>query len=311
MKWTRKICQGLAYYDTSPTQAESKVQPNTLVKPLAQRPALVFIHGVGLRAESWYQQLNFFSTHYRCYAVDMPGHGESPCLDKANLQLTDFASALTDFIDTVTDQPVILIGHSLGAMTALQTAISYQQHSKLVKSSSTASVNTDSNSNSDNPPNKLCAVVALNAIYQRPETAAQKVQQRADSLLNDIQQNVSDSPIQRWFANEPNYQTQAELCRHWLDTGSHLGYAKAYQMFAHLRGIDAADLAQIDIPTLFITGEEDANSSPQMSLAMADIVPHAKAVIIPHARHMAQMTHADAVNRALANFIAGCQGNCD
>lgn len=270
MKWSRKISDGIAYHyhDDASDSVDEKATP------------IVFIHGVGLRAESWQKQLSVFGERYRCYAIDMPGHGDSDLLPNPILTLQDFADVLTTFITNVVGKPAIIIGHSLGAMTALQTAVS--------------------------SPKVVCGVAALNAIYERPDEAAQNVQARAASLIDDLTQNVTDQPIARWFDGNPKYRSEAELCQNWLDEGNRLGYARAYQMFAHLRGINAADLKTITVPALFLTGELDVNSSAKMSLAMADLLPHANAVIVPDARHMTQMTHASAVNAALARFFAQC-----
>lgn len=275
MKWSRKTSDGIAYHYNSNDNASDSVN--------GKATPIVFIHGVGLRAESWNQQLSAFTERYRCYAIDMPGHGESELLPNPSLTLQNFTDVLKTFIDNVVGQPAIIVGHSLGAMTALQTAVSY--------------------------PQVVCGVAALNAIYERPDEAAQDVQARAESLLNNLDQNVTDQPIARWFDGDSQYRSEAELCRAWLDNGSRLGYARAYQMFAHLRGIAAADLKSITVPTLFLTGELDINSKPEMSLAMAELLPNAQAVIVPEARHMTQMTNANDVNAALATFFTQCESH--
>lgn len=277
MKWSRKISDGIAYYYSSNSSEDSG---NDSDNNHDKATPIVFIHGVGLRAESWYQQVTAFEDRYRCYVIDMPGHGESDLLTNPTLVLEDFAEALKTFITNVVGEPAIIVGHSLGAMTALQTAVSY--------------------------PEVVRGVGAFNAIYDRPDHAAQNVQTRAESLINDLDQNVTDQPIARWFDGNPQYDSEAELCRTWLNDGNRLGYAQAYQMFAHLRGIPAEELQTIRVPALLLTGEMDVNSSPKMSLTMASILPNANAVIVPEARHMTQMTHANAVNAALARFFAQC-----
>ncbi|MGP5546481.1 alpha/beta fold hydrolase [Psychrobacter alimentarius] len=274
MKWSREISNGIAYYSSGNQDSNHENDKTT---------PIVFVHGVGLRAESWYQQVSAFNDRYRCYVIDMPGHGESDLLPNPTLTLEDFAAALNNFIQNVVGEPAIIVGHSLGAMTALQTAVSY--------------------------PKIVRGVAAFNAIYNRPDNAAQDVQTRAESLLNDLEQNVTDKPIARWFDGNPQYDNEAELCRSWLNNGNRLGYAQAYQMFAHLRGIPAAELKTITVPALLLTGEMDINSSAKMSLTMADILPNANAVIVPEARHMTQMTHANAVNSALERFFSQCDSH--
>lgn len=273
MKWSRKTSNGIAYH-YSVNASDSVNEKST---------PIVFIHGVGLRAESWNQQLSVFIKHYHCYAIDMPGHGESDLLSNPVLTLEDFSDVLTTFINNVVGQPAIIVGHSLGAMMALQTAVS--------------------------SPKVVLGIAALNAIYNRPDEAAQNIQARAESLINDLNQNVTEQPIARWFDGNPKYRSEAELCQKWLDNGSRLGYARAYQMFAHLRGITKADLRSITVPALFLTGELDVNSKPEMSLAMANILPNADAIIVPEARHMTQMTHSNTVNATLAKFFTQCDSH--
>lgn len=270
INWRRQTANGLAYYCPHSYENSDNVGDSDKVP-------VVFIHGVGLRAESWYRQLPALATDFHCYAIDMPGHGSSELLTAPTLQLSDFSKATADFINHAIGKPAIIVGHSLGAMTALQTAISY--------------------------PSIVRGVAALNAIYERPNKAAQAVQARAISLLDNPEQNIADGPIFRWFNNDSQYHDDAELCRMWLTRGNRLGYARAYQMFAHLRGIDRGDLQQLTTPTLLLTGEWDFNSTPEMSQAMAAIIPNANAVIVPESRHMTQLTHANAVNTALTTFL--------
>lgn len=85
MEWSREISDGIAYYSSGNQDSNNKNDKTTPV---------VFVHGVGLRAESWYQQIAAFSDRYRCYAIDMPGHGESDLLPISTLTLEDFAAAL-------------------------------------------------------------------------------------------------------------------------------------------------------------------------------------------------------------------------
>lgn len=270
MRFQHKQHNGVAYYQ----QGDSGIP-------------VVFVHGVGLRAESWSAQFEYFADYdgICCYVIDLPGHGNSELLAQQTLALSDFATVLNHFIEEVIGRPAILVGHSLGAMTVLQTTVSH--------------------------PQNVLAVAALNAIYNRPTESAKAVQARAESLLADLSQDVSSGPIERWFAGNPLYNQQAELCRDWLNNGNRLGYARAYRMFASLTGITADDLASINCPSLFLTGELDFNSSPTMSKEMAAIVSQGQAVIVADSRHMTQMTHAMEVNLALANLFSIVSNNKD
>jgi 3-oxoadipate enol-lactonase len=62
-------------------------------------------------------------------------------------------------------------------------------------------------------------------------------------------------------------------------------------------------LAQVSVPTLVITGEEDEMIPVDESRRMATAIPGAKLVVIPGAGHLANMEQPDAFNNALNAFL--------
>jgi (E)-2-((N-methylformamido)methylene)succinate hydrolase len=230
-------------------------------------PSIVLIHGVGLRAEAWNAQITALSQWYRVQAVDMPGHGES---DGADLQsLAEFTDAIAAGIDF----PALVMGHSMGAMIALDLASRYRS--------------------------LVTGVVALNAIFQRSAEAAQAVQARASELDG---QTVADpsGAIQRWFGVVKS--AEADACQTWLTEVNPAAYQSAYRIFAHEDGPAPDRLAQLDCPALFLTGSDEPNSTPLMSKKMAALCPAGEAQIIADAAHMMPMTHPNEVNNALQAF---------
>src|SRR5437762_4982048 len=86
--------------------------------------ALVFLHGVGGGKEIWQPQLDFFAAEgYRAVAWDMPGYGASPMLP--HYSFATFAAALAQVLDKLRAARVVLIGHSMGGMVALEAAARY------------------------------------------------------------------------------------------------------------------------------------------------------------------------------------------
>jgi pimeloyl-ACP methyl ester carboxylesterase len=63
-------------------------------------------------------------------------------------------------------------------------------------------------------------------------------------------------------------------------------------------------LPRIACPTLVMTGELDAWSPPAQHAAIADAIPHSELVIVPGAGHMIQLEAPDAVNHAIARWLA-------
>ena len=90
---------------------------------------LVFLHGVGGGHHAWELQLPYFGgLGYPSHAWDQPGYGHSPIVEPYNLVLV--SASLARLIESLSDEPVVLVGHSMGGMIAQET---YTRHPQLVK----------------------------------------------------------------------------------------------------------------------------------------------------------------------------------
>ena len=80
-------------------------------------PAFVFIHGWACDRTTWAQQVADFANERRCIAVDLRGRGQSAAIPPFTV-----GQALEDVAALIRElgiAPVVLIGHSLGGITAL------------------------------------------------------------------------------------------------------------------------------------------------------------------------------------------------
>ncbi len=84
----------------------------------AQRTA-VFIHGAANDHSVWALQSRYFAWHeWNVLAVDLPGHGQSEGpLCKSIEALADWVAA---FLDAAQVKASVVIGHSMGSLTALE-----------------------------------------------------------------------------------------------------------------------------------------------------------------------------------------------
>lgn len=85
-------------------------------------PALVFLHGLGMTARTWDACAGHLRDRFTVVAIDLPGHGDSPCPDDQDAFTRDSALADIDEVLATLDAPPILIGHSLGGYLALAHA---------------------------------------------------------------------------------------------------------------------------------------------------------------------------------------------
>ena len=88
------------------------------------RPAVIFLHGAGFDRTAWRLQTRFFAHHGRSVlAVDFPAHGWSDGPALASIAaLADWTAKL---IEAAGLKQAALVGHSMGALVALDTAARY------------------------------------------------------------------------------------------------------------------------------------------------------------------------------------------
>ena len=85
-------------------------------------PPLLFIHGAYCAASCWQVHLMpwLASKGFDCYAVSLPGHGNSVSdTSLPMLSMSDYLAAVTEVIATMPASP-ILVGHSLGGAVVQQ-----------------------------------------------------------------------------------------------------------------------------------------------------------------------------------------------
>lgn len=242
-----------------------------------QGPLVVLIHGVGLQSGAWREMGPLLAAEFSAVALDMPGHGRSLAFEKtAEPRLSDYSDRISGAIASL-GEPAILVGHSMGALIALDLA----------------SRNSET----------ILGVVALNAIFRRNSDAAVAVRQRRISL-EENPELVAEETLERWFGKSPPsaLASSVEACRGWLSAIDTVAYMQAYSVFAQEDGPSDADLKKLTCPALFMTGQEDPNSTPDMSRAMASLAPSGTYVGIPEARHMLPMTHAAEAGGHILDF---------
>lgn len=93
--------------------------------PVGDRPTLLFLHGRGHAATVWADWLQALAPLTRTVAVDLPGFGHAGA---APLEEGSGEAGLRFFADpveqvAVEEGPVILVGHSLGGLVALETVL--------------------------------------------------------------------------------------------------------------------------------------------------------------------------------------------
>ncbi|HUQ27590.1 MAG TPA: alpha/beta hydrolase [Usitatibacter sp.] len=88
----------------------------------ASLPAIVFIHGAAFDHSVWQWQSRYFAHHgHSVLAVDLPGHGRSPGTPRATIE--EYAEWVAALLDSAALPQAALVGHSMGSLIALETAM--------------------------------------------------------------------------------------------------------------------------------------------------------------------------------------------
>lgn len=83
-------------------------------------PVVVMLHGWGAFKELWWSTLGGLGHAYRCYALDVPGHGDSPIGQTSTLR--EVAERIIAFCDDLGLAEIALFGHSMGGAVAAEVA---------------------------------------------------------------------------------------------------------------------------------------------------------------------------------------------
>lgn len=85
------------------------------------KPVMLLLHGLTGRWQSYTDAFDEYGADWHLYAPDLRGHGRSG-KPETGYSLPDYARDIVSFLQEVVGEPVVLVGHSLGALVTLTVA---------------------------------------------------------------------------------------------------------------------------------------------------------------------------------------------
>jgi pimeloyl-ACP methyl ester carboxylesterase len=90
----------------------------------ADKPVMVFVHGLGGAWQNWLLNIPAFMDSHRVIAPDLPGFGESP-LPREEISIQHFARVLDGLLTELGVDSAVVVGNSMGGFVAAELALSF------------------------------------------------------------------------------------------------------------------------------------------------------------------------------------------
>ena len=246
----------------------------------ATKPTAIFIHGVLNDHSVWILQTRYFAHHgWNVLALDLPGHGKSGGDPPASVEAA--ADTVLALMDAAGLDVAALIGHSFGALIALETAARAPQRISHLALVGVAY------------PMKVSPVL-LEASQNDPE--------KAIALVNTFSHSTLAPPPSALGPGTWLYGGSRALMRRVLASNPrvnvfHAGF-KACNSYA---GGDAA-MPKVSAPTLFVLGRQDQMTPPKAAQSLVQAAQRGTVAMVPGG-HQMMLEAPDAVLTALREFL--------
>ncbi len=240
---------------------------------------ILFIHGLTWDHTLWDHQVAALKDTYRCIAVDLIGHGQTPDVDH-EYSFFDLADYMAALLHAIGIPAAHVAGLSMGGMTAMPMALEHP-HSVL----SLALLDTDAQAES---PEKVAA-------YGQLAQAAQAVG------WGPVAEPVASILFGAPYLSDPD--RKAAVIAKLVSNNVEAVGGRALRTVSNRAGI-VDRIGAISAPTTVIVGELDTATPPDRAEAMAAAIPRAALVVIPGAGHHAPLENPDAVTAALREHLA-------
>ena len=249
---------------------------------------VVFSHGWPLNADAWDAQMQFLAEHgFRTIAHDRRGHGRSSQPWNGN-DMDTYADDLAELVQTLGLRDAVHIGHSTGGgeVTRYIGRHGTDRVAKAVLIDAIPPLMLKTEANPGGLPIEVFD--GLRA-----------------GVAGDRSQFYKDLSAPFYNANRPGSTvSQGTRDMFWL-WSMQVGIKAAYDCIRVFSETDLTeDLKKIDVPTLFIHGDDDQIVPiDDASRIAVTLVPNATLKVYPGAPHGLTATHQDQVNADLLTFL--------
>ena len=239
-------------------------------------PPLVLVHGFLGGIAEWEALTTHLTSRFDVIAIDLPGFGGSAAIPPPTT-IAGYGDLIIRLLETLGIGRFALLGHSMGAMIAQQTALDYGDRlDRLV----------------------LYGASSTGRLPGRFETFETTIERFKRVGIGEGGEPI----IASWFVAGRGHPAYA-MYRHMAEL------ADSEAAIAALRAVAAwqvADrLGSITVPTLVIGGDRDRSTEPAEQFRLWRGLAQAQLCILPNCAHAAHLEQPEIFQRLLLRFLSG------
>lgn len=244
---------------------------------------LLFLHGWCMSSAVWQSQFMQFEENFRLIAPDLRGHGKSRSVS-GQLDFERYSADLTDLVQCLGLERIILIGWSMGAQIALQAF--------------------------DDLSDRLAGLVLVSAtpcFTVRDDFPFGLARNEAFGMRLKVVRNLKralDGFHGRMFAEGETENPQAAIrMKELLDSVAPPDASVAVEALDSLSDADMRPLlARISVPVLILNGDRDLICLPQASDYLADHIKSALQKVFTGCGHAFFITRSEQFNNEIIQY---------
>jgi len=247
---------------------------------------IVFVHEFAGDHRSFEPQVRFFSRSHRCIAFDARGYLPSEVPEDPEAYGQDRArDDVVAVLDGLGVREAHIVGHSMGAYTALHVGIHHPE-----RCLSVAAIGCGWGSNPDEREERAAMCAGIARMFHDEPTA-----EAAAKYARYPMRKAFEAKDPRGFA-----EFERQLADH-SATGLALTMSRVQGLRPTLGDLEAP-LSKLELPLLVIVGDED-DPCLDGSVFLKRTAPMAALVVVPRSGHTLTLEEPAAVNAALAELF--------
>jgi pimeloyl-ACP methyl ester carboxylesterase len=251
---------------------------------------LLFIHEFAGDHRSWEPQVRHFARRYRCVTYNARGYPPSEVPEDVGAysqqRAVDDARSVLDHLGV---EQAHVAGLSMGGFCTLHFGLRYPSRARSL----------------------VVAGCGYGAQPERIESFRAESLSTADAFL---EQGI-DAVVEKYAIGPARVQLQNKDPRGWEEFRRHLGEHSALGSAMTQRGVQAArpslydltdQLAQLTVPTLVVTGDEDEGCL-EPDLLLKRTIPSSALLVLPRTGHCCNLEEPGLFNQAVGDFLAAVE----